>query len=126
MKLITPLSLLVTTALLAVFAFAAARIAYIEHSWPLAVASAVSAVTGAGTAFMRPWSRWLVHLMSIGFIGKWFWSVWDGYQAGYFDFQFGSERGAALRSLLPGLAMVILSGLCSWLVQRHFSRTRKT
>ena len=126
MKLITPMSLLLTTALLAIYALAAARIAYIEHSWPLAVAAAVSVSAGVGTAFIRPWSRWLVHLISIGFIAKWFWSVWDGYQAGYFDFQFGSERGAALRSLLPGLAMVILSGLCSWLVQRHFSRTRKT
>lgn len=126
MKLITPMSLLVTTALLAIYSVAAARVAQIEHSWPLAAAAIVAAIASAGTAFMRPWSRWLVHLMTTGFVAKWAWSVWDGYRAGYFGFQFGSELGEALRSLLPGLAMVVLSGLCSWLVQRHFSRLRRT
>lgn len=120
-KLITPPGLLLTTAVLAIYAIAAARVAQIEHSWPLAVAALVSAVAAAGTAFMRPWSRWLVHLMTMGFIAKWAWSVWDGYRAGYFDFQFGADRGPALRSLLPGLTMVLLSVLCSWLVQRHYS-----
>ena len=121
-KLITPPGLLLTTAVLAIYAIAAGRVAQIEHSWPLAAAALLSAVASAGTAFMRPWSRWLVHLMTSGFIAKWAWSVWDGYLSGYFDFQFGGASGAAMRSLLPGLAMVVMSVLCSWLVQRHFAK----
>ena len=125
-KLITPPGLLLTTAVLAIYAVAAAQVARIEHSWPLAVAAAVAAVASVGTAFMRRWSQWLVHLMTAGFVAKWTWSVWDGYRAGYFDFQFSGESGALMRSLLPGLTLVILSGLCSWLVQRHFSRIHRT
>ena len=81
-KLITPPGLLLTTAVLAIYAVAAAQVARIEQSWPLAVAAAVAAVASAGTAFMRPWSRWLVHLMTVGFVAKWLWSVWYGYRAG--------------------------------------------
>ena len=121
-KLITPPGLLLTTAVLAIYAVAAAQVARIEQSWPLAVAAAVAAVASAGTAFMRPWSRWLVHLMTVGFVAKWLWSVWYGYRAGYFGFQFGRDTGKALLSLAPGLAMVMLSGLCSLLVWRHFRR----
>ncbi|MFO1207533.1 MAG: hypothetical protein U1E63_17720 [Burkholderiales bacterium] len=125
-KLITPPGLLLTTAVLAIYAVAAAQVARIEHSWPLAVAAAVAAVASVGTAFMRKWSQWLVHLMTAGFVAKWTWSVWDGYRSGYFDFQFGGASGAAMRSLLPGLAMLMLSVLCSWLVQRHFSSVGRT
>jgi hypothetical protein len=52
---------------------------------------------------------------------KWCWSIYDGWRAGYFGFQFGSTP-EALRSLLPGLALVVLSAICSWLVHRYFSR----
>ena len=124
MKLITPLGLLVSTALLAIYAVAAAKVAIIERSYPLAVAAAVSAVACGGTAYMQRWSQYLVHLMTTGFVMKWCWSVYDGWQAGYFGFQFGSMP-EALRSLLPGLALVLLSAICSWLVHDHFSRTAR-
>ena len=126
MKLITPPGLLFATALLAIYTVAAAKIALIERSYLLAVGAAISAVACGGTAYMQRWSQYLVHLMTAGFTVKWCWSLYDGYRAGYFGFQFGSERGEALRSLLPGLALVILSGLCSWLVYRHFARTQKS
>ena len=125
-KLITPPGLLLTTAVLAIYAVAAAQVARIEQSWPLAVAAAVAAVASAGTAFMRPWSRWLVHLMTVGFVLKWLWSVWDGYRSGYFGFQFGRDTGTALLSLAPGLTMVMLSGVCSWLVWRHYRQDAAT
>ena len=120
MKLITPLGLLVCTALLAIYAVAAAKVAIIERSYPLAVAAGVSAVACGGTAYMQRWSQYLVHLMTVGFTVKWGWSIYDGWRAGYFGFQFGSIP-EALRSLLPGLALVVLSAVCSWLVHRHFS-----
>jgi hypothetical protein len=122
MKLITPPILLVTTALLAIYAVAATKVALIERSWLLAAAAAVSAVACVGTAFMKRWSRYLVHLMTAGFIAKWCWSVYDGYRAGYFAFQLGSTS-ASLRSLLPGFTMVVLSVACSWMVHAHFRRS---
>ena len=121
MKLITPPSLLLTTALLAIYTIAAINIAIIERSYPVAAAAVVSAVASTGTAYMRRWSQYLVHLMTAGFTVKWCWSIYDGWRAGYFGFQFGSTP-EALRSLLPGLALVVLSAICSWLVHRYFSR----
>jgi hypothetical protein len=124
MKLITPPGLLVTTALLAIYAVAAANVALIERSYPLAAAAAISAVACAGTAYMQRWSQYLVHLMTTGFVAKWCWSVYDGWRAGYFQFQFGSDA-EALRSLLPGLALVVLSAACSWMVHSHFTRAAR-
>ena len=120
MKLITPPSLLVTTALLAIYAVAAAKVAMIERSYPLAVGAAVAAIACGGTAYMLRWSQYLVHLMTVGFALKWSWSIYDGWRAGYFGFQFGSAT-EGLRSLVPGLALVAISAVCSWLVHRHFS-----
>ena len=115
MKLITPMPLLVTTALLAIYAVAAAKVALIERSYPLAVGAAVAAIACGGTAYMQRWSQYLVHLMTAGF------TVNDGWRAGYFGFQFGSAT-EGLRSLVPGLALVAISAVCSWLVHRYFSR----
>jgi hypothetical protein len=72
---------------------------------------------------MKPWSRYLVYLITFGFVAKWGWSVYDGIRSGYFDFQFGSSR-TAIQSLAPGLLMVGLSCICAWLVYRHFSHYR--
>lgn len=121
MKLITPIGLLLTTAMLAIYAVAAANIAILERSYALALGAAISAVASAGTAYMRPWSRHLVHLMTVGFVAKWCWSVYDGWQTGYFEFKFGSNL-QVLRSLLPGLALVTLAAACSWMVHNFFSK----
>jgi hypothetical protein len=70
---------------------------------------------------MRPWSQYLVHLLTAGFIGNWCWSVYWGFRAGYFAFQFESTV-AALRSLAPGFTLVVLSAACSCVVRAHFMR----
>lgn len=124
MRLITPIPLLITTALLAIYAIAAGRVWMIERSPLLALGALTSIVACAGTAFMQRWSQYLVHLMTTGFVVKWCWSLYDGWRAGYFEFQFGSTA-ASLRSLLPGLALVALSAACSWMVHLHFSRTER-
>jgi len=118
-KLITPLGLLITVALLAIYVAYAIQIALIEKSWPLAAAAAVALIACIGTALMQSWSRYLVYLITAGFIGKWCLSMYDGLRAGYFEFQFGSSRQAIL-SLAPGLLMVLLSCVCTWMVYRHF------
>ena len=124
LKLITPPGLLLTTALLAIYAFAAARVAYVEHSFALAAAAAVSAVACCGVALMRRWSQYLVYLLTVAFASKWCWSIYDAYRAGYFDFRFGGETWRAMRPLAPGLAMIALSGTCSWIVRRQFKPTQ--
>ena len=119
MKLITPVSLLIATALLAIYTAYAFQIALIEKSWLLAAAGGVAAIACVATALMKPWSQYLVYLLTFGFVAKWAWSIFDGLQSGYFGFQYGSSR-AAIQSVAPGLLMVALSCMCAWLVYRHF------
>jgi hypothetical protein len=118
------MGLLVTTAMLAIYAVAAANVAFIERSYPLALAAAVSAIASAGTAYMQRWSLYLVHVLTTCFIAKWCWSIYDGWRVGYFGFRFGSNVDG-LRSLLPGLSLVLLSAACSWMVHSHFSRANR-
>jgi hypothetical protein len=70
---------------------------------------------------LRPWSRYLVYLLTAGFIAKLGHSVWYASKAGFFGFQFGSTQRAFI-SLLPGAAMALLSLLCCYLVFRYFAR----
>ena len=83
------------------------------------MAGGIAAVACVATALMKPWSQYLVYLMTAGFVGKWGWSVCDGIRSGYFGFQFGATR-TAIQSLAPGLLMVVLSCTCAWLVYRYF------
>ena len=69
----------------------------------------------------KAWSRYLVYGLAAGFVAKLGLSVYQGIATGFFDFQFGSA-GAALASLVPSILMVLLSGLCCYLVYRHFRR----
>jgi hypothetical protein len=123
-KLITPPGLLLTTALLAIYAVAAGRIAYMEESLLVALAAALSVIACCGMALMKRWSGHLVYLLTIGFALKWCWSVYSAYQSGYFDFQFGGVVWRSLRTLVPGFVLVVLSGICVWLVRRNFARIR--
>jgi hypothetical protein len=122
-KLITPVSLLIATALLAIYTAFAFQIALIERSWPLAVAGAIATVACIATALMKPWSQYLVYLVTVGFVGKWGWSIFDSIRSGYFGIQFGSSRTAIL-SVAPSLLMAGLSCICAWLVYRHFHSLR--
>lgn len=121
MRLITPIGLLVTTALLAVLSAAALNVAAIERSPVLLVGALVAAVACAGTAYMQRWSQYLVYVVTTGFMAKWCWSIFDGWRTGYFGFRFDSNL-ERMQSLLPGLALVVLSAVCSWMVYSHFSR----
>lgn len=124
MKLITPVGMLVTVALLAIYSVYAFMTAYIERSWPFVVAGLLAVGACAGTALLKPWSRFLVYLLTGGFIAKFAHSVYAGVAAGYFGFQFPSPLTAA-RSLAPGLAMVLISCVCCVLVFRHFMQARR-
>jgi hypothetical protein len=119
-KLITPPGMLLTTALLAIYCAYAFLIGSIEESWLLAAGGVVAVLACYGTAMLRPWSRYLVYVLAMGFTAKLAGSIIDAIRAGYFQFQFGSAR-EILWSLTPSLLMVVLSFLCCVLVYRHFS-----
>ena len=117
--------MLVTVALLAVYGAYMSWAAYVGSSWLHALIALVALIACVGTAVLQPWSRYLVYLLSAGFIVSWSYSVYAGYAAGFFDFFFASPLDV-LRSLAPGLALVALSAACSYAVFRHYRRAANT
>ena len=120
-KLITPPGMLITTAMLAIYCAYAFMIGSIEESWVLLGGGLLSIAAAYGVAMLRPWSRYLVYLLTTGFIFKLGKSFHDAREAGFFEFQFDSS-GDIVRSLVPSALMVALSLLCCWLVYRHFDQ----
>lgn len=121
MKLITPLGMLVTVALLAIYSAYAFLIGSIEESW-LVKAAGVAAVVGTfGVAMVRPYSRFIVYALTIGFITKLGVSIHEGVESGYYRFQHVSITSIA-RSLAPSLVMILLSATCCVLVYRQFRK----
>ena len=123
-KLITPLGMLLTTALLVIYSAYAFMIGWIEDSWPLRAGGALAVITRYGVAMLRPWSRYLVYLLAAGFIAKLAHSIWYASNAGFFDFQFQSTQRIAA-SLLQSAVMAALSLLSCYLVFRHFDRASR-
>lgn len=121
-KLTTPPGILFTVAMLVLYVGYAFRIGFIEDSWMLLMAGCVAVLATYGTAMLRPWSRYLVYILASGFISKIGYSIYAGVKSGYFAIQFDTT-GAALKSLWPSAAMVLLSCACCLLVHRHFSST---
>jgi hypothetical protein len=124
LKLITPPGMLLTVALLVIYSVYAFLIGSIEESWVLLAGSGIAVVASYGTAMLRPWSQYLVYLLTIGFIAKLGQSIYAGVVSGYFNLQFGSA-GESLKSVVPSTLMVLLSCVCCLLVFRHFRRARE-
>lgn len=122
-RLITPPGMLLTVALLVLYSAYAFSIGTIEESRLLLTGGALSVVAAYGTAMLRPWSRFLVYLLALGFVAKLGHSIYAGVRSGFFSFQYGT-LGAAVKSLGASMAMVLLSCVCCLLVHRHF-RSRK-
>jgi hypothetical protein len=121
MKLITPPGMLFAVALLALYGVYSAWFAVAGNSLAYALVAAIAFAACFGTAILHPWSRYLVHFLTAGFIGAWLHSIYTALRAGYFEFAF-SSRLDAVRSLVPGLVLVVMSCACSLLVSRHFKR----
>jgi len=120
LKLITPPGLLLTTALLAIYSVYAFMIGSIEDSTPLLVGCALSVAATYGVAMMRPWSRYLVYVLTAGFFAKLGLSLHSGWTSGFYAIQFDSTLEIVV-ALLPTAGMAALSAMCCWLVYRHFS-----
>ena len=124
-ELITPPGMLLTTAMLAIYAAYAFLIGRIEKSGWLLAAGFVAVVATYGVAMLRAWSRYLVYLLTAGFLLKLGLSIRDGITSGFFGFFFDAPA-AVLKSLAPSLVMALLSGICCYLVYRHFRPTTAT
>lgn len=123
-KLITPLGMLVTVALLVIYSLYALRIGLLEDSWILSAAGGLSIAAAYGTAMLRPWSQYLVYLLTAGFVGKLVYSILAAIRAGFFDFYFATTL-QVVWSLTPGAVMALISCVCALMVFRHFrSRAR--
>jgi len=123
-KLITPPGMLLTVALLVIYSVYAFQIGSIEKSWALLAGSGIAVVASYGAAMLRPWSQYLVYLLTLGFIVKLGHSIYAGIASGYFAFQFGS-LSESLKALIPSTTMVLLSCVCCLIVFRHFRNARK-
>lgn len=123
-KLITPMGMLITVALLALYAVYALWTAYIDQSWLYGLLGGLSLIACYGTAMLRPWSQFLVYTLTGLFIAAWCYSVYAGATVGYFSFFFSSHV-LAIKALMPGFALVVLSCLASWYVFSHFRRLRQ-
>jgi hypothetical protein len=119
MKLITPPGMLLTVAVLAIYAAYAGWTAYVFRSWTFAAAAAVALVACIGTAMLRRWSRFIVYLLVAWLVGGWLWSVWDAQRAGYFAMFSPLQR---FLSLAPGIVLTLLSLACAYTVFRHFRK----
>ena len=122
-RLITPPGILFSVALLAIYAVYGYLLGTTERSWPLLAGAALSAVAAVGLAMLKPWARYPVYLLTLGFIAKLAHSIYEGFNSGYYSFQFGTAEGIAY-SMLPSLIMVILALICCWLVNRRFTMQR--
>jgi hypothetical protein len=124
-KLITPLGMLFTVALMAVFTVYALWTAHIDKSWLYLGLGIVSIAACIGVALLRTWSQYLVYFLTTAFIAGWLHSVYTGATAGYFEFFF-SSRLLAAKTLVPGLILVLLSGAANWIAFSHFRRAPQT
>src|SRR5262245_44830999 len=90
-KLITPIGMLITVALLAIYAAYAFWTAYVhieylpdyaDEAWIYGSLGALSLVACYGTAMLRPWSQYLVYVLTALFIAGWCYSVYSGAAVG--------------------------------------------
>jgi hypothetical protein len=111
--------MLLTAAWLVIYSVCAILIGLMEDSLPMQAAGAVAVLATYGVAMVRPWSRYLVYMLTIAFFAKLGLSIYDGIVSGYFEFQFDSS-GAIARSLLPTFAMALLASISCAIVYRQF------
>jgi hypothetical protein len=119
----TPVPILITIAALALYVALGSWRAFQWHDWLGAAFALVGAAAAISAALLRPWSRFLVYLVTLALMGSWFYSIHVSHALGYFRIY---SRTQVLASLLPEGALVLLSGYCSYAVYRQFPRQGDT
>ena len=83
------------------------------HAWVPAIGPAASIAAAVGVALRKWWSRPLVLLLALLFVGTWLYYTWLATTAGFY-------RGWPLRnvviSLLPGLFFSSIAVFCCYVV----------
>jgi hypothetical protein len=115
--LVTPIGMLIATALLGLYGAYAAWMAITHHSVLHGIAGVVAFVACVGTAMLWPWSRYLVYALTAGFVGPWAYTLYVADKAGYWRLYSASQ--IALQ-LAPAAFLAALSCACAYMVFRHF------
>jgi hypothetical protein len=119
--LVTPVSILITVALLALYGSYAVWVAITQQSVASGVAGVLAIVACIGAALLKPWSRYIVYVLGAAAVGTWAWSLYAAAAAGYFGYFSGAQIA---RSLAPGGFLVLLSCYCTYAVFRQFRARR--
>ena len=117
----TPLRMLFAVALLALYTCFAAWLALSEHAWAYLLVALLTGVACAGTALLKPWSQYLVYLLTAAFIAVWVFSLYGSYRVGFFHF---ISTPQLVRFLAPDAVMVVMACYCSYAVFSNFRRPR--
>lgn len=115
----TPLRMLFAVALLALYTCFCGWIALTEHNWILVPVTLLAGTACVAAARLRPWSQWLVYLLTAAFVGVWARSLYESYRVGFFHFVHGTQ---IVRFLAPDIVMVLLALFCSYAVFTNFRR----
>ena len=116
-RLVTPVGILITVALLALYGVYASWIGVSQHSLLSGLSGVVAFVACVGAALLKPWSRYLVYLLSALIIGTWCYSLFSAANAGYFGLYTASQIA---RQLAPGVFLALLACFCTYAVFRQF------
>ena len=118
--LTTPIGILITVALLALYGAYGIWTAIVEVSWMPACAAAVAVVACVGIATLRPWSRFLVYVLTLAFVGMWAHSIYSAAAVGIFSRYSAWEIGLLLA---PELLLILVSCFCAYVVFKHFRKS---
>ena len=117
----TPVPILITVALLALYSAYSFWTAIYAGSWISFSIAVIAAIASVGAAMLRPWSQFLVYPLTAAFVAMWWYSISSAAAVGYFSLFSASEMAF---SLAPGLFLVLTSFFCSYAVFNQFGRRR--
>ncbi len=113
----TPIGILITVALSALYGAYSLWTAIAAGSWVYALLGAVAVVACVGIAKLRAWSRFLIYCLTVVFLGTWAYSVYSAAAVGYFSLYSASQIAL---SLAPEILLLLVSCYCTYVVFKHF------
>jgi hypothetical protein len=112
--------MLITIALLALYTGVALWDAVAVKRWWLIAVAVFAAFGCVGAARLRPWSQFVVYLLTAALIGVIGHSLYAAHAAA--GLLHIAPQPAQLRNLAPALALLALSLFCSYAVLRQFRK----
>lgn len=93
------------------------RAVYVQPHWFGIALAAVSVAAGIGLWLGKPWSQYLVHVVSFVVAGQWLWAAISYYSMTGWP---SEKTFGHMIALIPGLCIVALSIASSILAFRYF------